>query len=196
MTKEEFLERAIKNRAILEGYFLLSSGLRSEKYFQCAKIFENPLFAMDVCEALKDKILKTEIHFDVILSPAMGGVLVGYELSRQMLKPNMFVERVDNVFTLKRGFELKKGQKILLVEDVVTTGKSSLEAINVVKEFGGEVVLISSIINRSGVENPFVDYGYKFLPMFEMTVETFDQNNIPTHLKDKTPIKPGSRKIL
>lgn len=146
--------------AILHGHFVLSSGLHSNTYIQCAKIFENPSRAMNVCELLANKIRKELIEpIDLILSPAIGGIIVGYEIGRQLGIRTIFCERVNGKFELRRGFEIKQGEKILLIEDVITTGKSSLEAVKCAEEKGGKVVVEASLIKRSSeTKLPFLLY--------------------------------------
>jgi orotate phosphoribosyltransferase len=179
---------------ILEGHFKLSSGLHTEKYIQCAKIFEEPMLAMKVAEVLVEKILQTfkRSDFETILSPAMGGILCGYELARQLLCKNIFVERVDNIFVLKRGFSVKQGEKILLVEDVITTGKSSLEAAAVAKDMGGIIVGAASIIDRRSNVNTF---NLPLASVLKLEIPTYNSNELPPHLVDIPWVKPGSRKI-
>jgi orotate phosphoribosyltransferase len=192
LKEEEVLPLLEKEGIILNGHFKLSSGLHSEKYVQCAKIFENPFLAMQIIEILSEKILKTfkRNEFDTILSPAMGGILCGYELARQLLCKNIFVERVENIFTLRRGFEVKKGERILIVEDVVTTGKSSLEAAKVVQDLGAVIVGAVSVINRTEKEV----FDFPLISVVKLQIKTFSAENIPEHLKDIPAIKPGSRK--
>lgn len=179
--------------AILKGHFKLSSGLHSETYVQCAKIFEQPLFAMKIFEMLAESVQKTfkRDSFDTILSPAIGGIICGYELARQLICKNIFVERVDNVFALRRGFEVKKGERILLVEDVVTTGKSSLEAAKVVEDMGAIIIGAASIIDRRGEDSSFK---LPLVSVVKLKLDTFTEDKIPPHLKDIPAIKPGSRK--
>jgi orotate phosphoribosyltransferase len=192
LKEEEVLPLLEKEGIILNGHFKLSSGLHSEKYVQCAKIFENPFLAMQIIEILSEKILKTfkRNEFDTILSPAMGGILCGYELARQLLCKNIFVERVENVFTLRRGFEVKKGERVLIVEDVVTTGKSTLEAAKVVQDLGAVIVGAVSVINRTEKEV----FDFPLISVVKLQIKTFSAENIPEHLKDIPAIKPGSRK--
>jgi orotate phosphoribosyltransferase len=192
LKEEDVLPLLEKEGIILNGHFKLSSGLHSEKYVQCAKIFENPFLAMQIIEILSDKILKTfkRNEFDTILSPAMGGILCGYELARQLLCKNIFVERVDNIFTLRRGFEVKKGERILIVEDVVTTGKSTLEAAKVVQDLGAVIVGAVSVIDRTEKEV----FNFPLISAVKLQIKTFSAENVPEHLKNIPATKPGSRK--
>ena len=159
---------------------------------KCAKIFEDPLLAMKIIESLVENILKTfkRTDFDTILSPAMGGVLCGYELARQLLCKNIFVERVNNIFVLKRGFEVKKSERILLVEDVVTTGKSGLEAAKVVEDMGAKIVAMASIIDRraEGITLPV-----SLTSVLKLNIQTYKPDALPSHLQNIPAIKPGSR---
>jgi orotate phosphoribosyltransferase len=192
LKEEDVLPLLEKEGIILNGHFKLSSGLHSEKYVQCAKIFENPFLAMQIIEILSEKILKKfkRNEFDTILSPAMGGILCGYELARQLLCKNIFVERVDNIFTLRRGFEVKKGERILIVEDVVTTGKSTLEAAKVVQDLGAVIVGAASVIDRTGKEV----FDFPLISVTKLEIKTFSPENVPEHLKNIPAVKPGSRK--
>jgi orotate phosphoribosyltransferase len=194
MQKEkEILSLLEQKNVILKGHFKLSSGLHSERYVQCAKIFEDPFLSMKVIEVLAENVLKQfkRSDFDTILSPAMGGILCGYELARQLLCKNIFVERVDNIFTLKRGFDVKKGERILLVEDVVTTGKSSLEAGKVVEEMGAVIIGCASVIDRRSENN---DFKLPLVSVLKMDIKTYKPEEIPSYLASIPWVKPGSRK--
>lgn len=194
MEKEQEILRLLElKNVILRGHFKLSSGLHSETYVQCAKIFEEPMLAIKVIEVLVEKILKRwkRSDFDAIISPAMGGILCGYELARQLLCKNIFVERVENIFTLRRGFEVKSGQRFLLVEDVVTTGKSSLEAAKVIEELGGKIIGCASVIDRRG---QMEGLKWDLISVLKMNITTFSESEIPSHLQGIPAIKPGSRK--
>lgn len=179
--------------AILHGHFVLSSGLHSNTYIQCAKIFENPSRAMKVCALLADKI-KKELNssIDLILSPAIGGIVVGYEIGRQLGIKTMFCERVNGKFELRRGFEIKKGEKILLIEDVITTGKSSLEAVECAEGKGGKVVAETSLIKRdSETKLPF-----PVISLIELNIKNYSEEELPSELKQLPITKPGSREYL
>lgn len=196
-TKADYnmLDLLKKHNIIKTGHFKLSSGLHSETYIQCAKIFESPFLAMQVVEKMVESILKEfpRSSFDSIVSPAMGGVLVGYELARQLLCKNIFVERVDNIFVLKRGFEVKKDERFLLVEDVITTGKSSLEACKVIEDLGGKIIGAASIIDRRG-EDVSPDFKYNLASVLQLQIPVYKPENLPEHLKNIPAVKPGSRK--
>lgn len=176
--------------AILHGHFVLSSGLHSNTYIQCAKIFENPSRAMNVCELLANKIRKELIEpIDLILSPAIGGIIVGYEIGRQLGIRTIFCERVNGKFELRRGFEIKQGEKILLIEDVITTGKSSLEAVKCAEEKGGEVVAEASLIKR----NSETKLPFPIISLIELNIENYSEKELPSELKQLPITKPGSR---
>ena len=179
--------------AILHGHFVLSSGLHSNTYIQCAKIFENPSRAMNVCELLANKIRKELIEpIDLILSPAIGGIIVGYEIGRQLRIRTIFCERVNGKFELRRGFEIKQGEKILLIEDVITTGKSSLEAVKCAEEKGGKVVAGASLIKR----NSETKLPFPVISLIELNIKNYSEEELPSELKQLPIMKPGSREYL
>ncbi|MHC3898403.1 UNVERIFIED_CONTAM: orotate phosphoribosyltransferase [Wolbachia endosymbiont of Nasonia longicornis] len=179
--------------AILHGHFVLSSGLHSNTYIQCAKIFENPSRAMNVCELLANKIRKELIEpIDLILSPAIGGIIVGYEIGRQLGIRTIFCERVNGKFELRRGFEIKQGEKILLIEDVITTGKSSLEAVKCAEEKGGKVVAEASLIKR----NSETKLPFPIISLIELNIKNYSEEELPSELKQLPIMKPGSREYL
>ncbi|WP_264374923.1 MULTISPECIES: orotate phosphoribosyltransferase [unclassified Wolbachia] len=179
--------------AILQGHFVLSSGLHSNTYIQCAKIFENPSRAMNVCELLANKIRKELIEpIDLILSPAIGGIIVGYEIGRQLGIRTIFCERVNGKFELRRGFEIKQGEKILLIEDVITTGKSSLEAVKCAEEKGGKVVAGASLIKR----NSETKLPFPVISLIELNIKNYSEEELPSELKQLPIMKPGSREYL
>lgn len=188
---QEFIESG----AILEGHFILSSGLHSSVYIQCAKLFEKPSRAAKVCKMLVDKIHTTISNLneiDLILSPAIGGIVVGYEVGRQLDINSIFCERVDDKFALRRGFEIQKGNKILIVEDVITTGKSSLETAECAKEYGGEVIAEAALVNRSSE----TCLPFPIISLLELNIQHYTDDNTPEKLKLIPPIKPGSRYYL
>ncbi|WP_264336282.1 MULTISPECIES: orotate phosphoribosyltransferase [unclassified Wolbachia] len=179
--------------AILHGHFVLSSGLHSNTYIQCAKIFENPSRAMNVCELLANKIRKELIEpIDLILSPAIGGIIVGYEIGRQLGIRTIFCERVNGKFELRRGFKIKQGEKILLIEDVITTGKSSLEAVKCAEEKGGKVVAGASLIKR----NSETKLPFPIISLIELNIKNYSEEELPSELKQLPIMKPGSREYL
>lgn len=177
-----------QTQALLEGHFLLSSGRHSNKYVQCAKLLQYPDKAEAVLSVVVDKIRKLE--FDVVVGPAMGGIIVAYEIGRQLNKPAIFTERVDGKMTLRRGFEIKKGQKVIISEDVITTGKSTLETAEVIKKLGGEVVAVCCIADRKESNIPFPIYS-----SIEVNVKSYDKQECPLCKRNIPYVKPGSRNI-
>lgn len=176
--------------ALLEGHFLLSSGKHSNRYCQCAKLLQYPDKAEKVLKVVADKL--KNIDFDMIVGPAMGGVVVSYELARQTGKPGIFAERQDGVMTIRRGFEIEKGQKVIISEDVITTGKSFLEVAEIIKSLGGEVVGISCIVDRRAEG---VTIEYPLYSAVKLDIKSYEKESCPM-CKEGTPyIKPGSRNI-
>lgn len=192
MIDDDILNEFRAAEALLEGHFILSSGLRSPRYLQCARVLMNPAraarLADEAARRLPDDIRNA---IDVVVSPAMGGIIIGHEMGRALNKDALFLERPDGVFGLRRGFRLEPGQKVLMVEDVVTTGLSSREAIEAVKREGGEVIAEASLVDRS---NGSVDLGVPFFPLIRLDVPTYDADNLPPDLAAIPAVKPGSRK--
>jgi orotate phosphoribosyltransferase len=174
--------------ALLEGHFLLSSGRHSSKYCQCAKLLQFPDKAEQVLKIAADKV--RELDIDLVVGPAMGGIIVAYEIGRQLGKPAIFTEREDGKMTLRRGFEIKSGEKVLIAEDVVTTGKSSKEAAEVIEKLGGQVVGIACIVDRS-IDN----VGYPVYGSVKLQIESFEKDQCTLCKNDIPYIKPGSRNI-
>lgn len=189
---DKTLELLKKSDALLEGHFLLSSGKHSDRYIQCAKLIENPSYCEEVAKIIASKLDEADIEVDLCVGPAMGGVIISYEVARALGIHAIFTERVDNDMTLRRGFDIKKGDKVIIVEDVITTGKSSFETVDVIKSYGAEVVALTSIVNRSGKDEI---NGIPVISATKIDVNTWDADNLPDHLKDTPAIKPGSRKI-
>jgi len=171
--------------ALLEGHFLLSSGRHSQKYIQCAKMLQYPQIAEKVIEVTAKKI---NVQFDTIIGPAMGGIIPSYILGRQLNKKTIFTERVNQVMTLRRGFEIKHKERLLVMEDVITTGKSSLEVKELVEKMGGDVVGFSCIANRG-----LADLGLPLFEAIELKFETYETENCPLCQSGDKPVKPGSR---
>ena len=191
MTNDQILAEFRAAGALLEGHFILSSGLRSPKYLQCARVLMDPQRAERLAHALAEKIpenLRAEI--EVVVSPAMGGVIIGHEMGRALGRPAMFVERPQGTFELRRGFDLPAGTKVLMVEDVVTTGLSSREAIDAVRRAGGNVIAEAALVDRSAGK---ADLGVPFLPLIRIDVPTYEANALPPELEAIPAIKPGSR---
>jgi orotate phosphoribosyltransferase len=193
MTEDEILSEFRAAEALLEGHFLLSSGRHSANYLQCARLLMDPARASRIAIAIAQR-LPREVRsaIEVVISPAMGGIIIGHEMGRALEVNALFVERPDGVFGLRRGFSIEPGQKVLLVEDVVTTGLSSREAIQAVEEAGGEVIAAASIIDRSGGT---ADLGVPFYPLIELNFPTYAPEEVPAELAAIPATKPGSRKI-
>src|SRR6478672_8807977 len=194
MTDQEILDEFRAADALLEGHFILSSGLRSPKYLQCARVLMDPSRAERLAQALAARIpeeLRNVI--EAVVSPAMGGVIIGHELGRALGKPAMFVERPQGTFELRRGFHLEPGTRVLMVEDVVTTGLSSLEAIDAVRNAGGDVIAEAALVDRSSGK---VDLGIPFFPLIRIDVPTYEAAAVPPELAAIPAIKPGSRAAL
>ena len=180
-----------RTNALLEGHFVLSSGLHSSKYVQCAKLLSFPHLANKICISLSKKIKKNFKKIDLILSPAMGGVIIGYEMGKLLKKETIFCERISGNFTLRRGFLIKKNTRVLIVEDVITTGKSSLECIKFINNSKAKLIGFACIIDRSNKKT--LKIKNKIVSQVKIDVATFTKNNLPDYLK-KIPITvPGSR---
>jgi orotate phosphoribosyltransferase len=197
LKEQEILQEFVAVKAILKGHFILSSGLHSDTYMQCARVLMQPKVAKKLCGELAKKIeSKLGKNFaDIVVAPAMGGVVVGYEMGCQLGLPTIFCERVNGQFELRRGFELQKNARVLVVEDVITTGKSSLETFDLVKKFGAKIVAECCLVNRSGDKNLEEKMSVPVISLLEINVKTFDENNVPPELQAIAPIKPGSRFI-
>ncbi|MEY3984781.1 MAG: hypothetical protein RLZ59_226 [Pseudomonadota bacterium] len=192
MTNDDILQEFRDAEALLEGHFILSSGLRSPRYLQCARVLMNPARAARLAEALVARLpADVRAAIDVVISPAMGGIIIGHEMGRALGKDALFLERPDGIFGLRRGFRLESGQKVLMVEDVVTTGLSSREAIAAVAREGGEVIAEAALVDRS---NGTVDLGVPFHPLIRLDVPTYEADKLPPELASIPAIKPGSRK--
>lgn len=191
MTDEEVLKEFRDAAALLEGHFILSSGLRSPRYLQCARVLMDPARAERIARALAARIPeKITREIELVVSPAMGGVIIGHEMGRALGKPAIFVERPQGTFELRRGFRIESGEKVLLVEDVVTTGLSSREAIRAVEQAGGKVIGAASIVDRSGGS---ADLGVPYTGLIRIDVPTYEANALPPELAAIPPMKPGSR---
>jgi len=182
-----------KTDALLEGHFVLSSGLHSPKYIQCAKLLSFPNLADEICKSLANKIKKNFKKIDLILAPAMGGVIIGYEIGKILKKETIFCERVNGKFTLRRGFGIKKGARVLIIEDVITTGKSSLECVKLIKKSNAKLVGFASIIDRSTKKS--LKIKNKIVSHLKIDVPSYNLKNIPKSLKSIPITTPGSRFI-
>jgi orotate phosphoribosyltransferase len=193
MTEQEILAEFKAAEALLEGHFILSSGLRSSRYLQCARVLMDPARAERLARALADRLdpaLRERLQ--AVVSPAMGGVIIGHEMGRALGLPAMFVERPNGTFELRRGFRLDPGARVLLVEDVVTTGLSSREAIKAIDEAGGEVIAAAALVDRS---NGSAALGVPFTPLLRLDVPTYAADALPPELAAMPATKPGSRAV-
>ncbi|MEK9786706.1 MAG: orotate phosphoribosyltransferase [Candidatus Pelagibacter sp.] len=182
-----------KTDALLEGHFVLSSGLHSPKYIQCAKLLSFPNKASLICKSLANKIKKNFKKIDLILAPAMGGVVIGYEIGKLLKKETIFCERVNGKFKLRRGFAIKKNSKVLIIEDVITTGKSSLECVKLINKSKAKLVGFASIIDRSTKKT--LKIKQKIISHLKIDVPTYKSNQLPKELASIPITKPGSRFI-
>ena len=191
MTPEQVLSEFEKAGALLKGHFILSSGLHADMFLQKALVFQDAKRTAKLCKALAAKIraeIKTE--FTAIVSPAVGGIVPGYEMGRQLGLPAMYVERVEGKFQLRRNFELKKNQPVLMVEDIISTGVSSRECIEAIRAAGGKPVAACCLIDRSGGK---AKVGIKLVALTTLTVPAWEADKLPPHLKNIPAVKPGSR---
>ena len=191
LSHKKSLDILRKTNALLEGHFVLSSGLHSSKYIQCAKLLSFPHKADKICKSLARKIKKKFKNFDLILSPAMGGIIIGYEIGRLLKKQTIFCERVKGKFKLRRGFQIKKGSKVLIIEDVITTGKSSMECVKLIKNSKAKLIGFATIIDRSSKNN--LKIKKNIVSHLKISVPTYKKNKIPNELKLIPISTPGSR---
>ena len=191
MSDEDILAEFRAADALLEGHFILSSGLRSPRYLQCARVLMEPARAERLARELASRLPKIVAdQVEAVVSPAMGGVIIGHEMGRALGKPAMFLERPEGTFELRRGFRLAPGAKVLMVEDVVTTGLSSREAIEAVRRAGGEVLAEAALVDRSSGKT---NLGVPFTPLIRIDVPTYEAESVPPDLAAIPAIKPGSR---
>ena len=178
-----------KTNALLKGHFVLSSGLHSAHYVQCAKLLSQPKFSKKFINSLAIKVKKKFKKIDLILSPAMGGIIVGYEIGRILSIETIFCERVNKKFTLRRGFSIKKNSRVLIVEDVITTGKSSLECVKLIKKFNAKLIGFACLIDRTSktkIKN-------RIISQVKLKIPTYTKNNLPSYIREIPVTKPGSR---
>ena len=192
LSYKESLKILKEANALIEGHFILSSGLHSAQYVQCAQLMSKPDKATKLCKSLSEKIKNGLKDFDIILSPAMGGIIVGYEIGKMLNKETIFSERVNGQFKLRRDFAIKKGQKVLIIEDVITTGKSSLECSKLVLEKEGIIVGYGCIIDRSNGKSLIKQ---KIVSQIELNIPTYSEKDLPNTLLALKARKPGSRNI-
>ena len=193
MNRDQVLQEYRDAGALLEGHFILSSGLRSPVYMQSARVMMDPARGERLCKALAERVRATYTgKIDLVVSPAMGGVVVGYELARQLGVPSLFTERVEGTFELRRGFDLPKGAQVLMCEDVVTTGKSSRECMDAIAAYGGITVVAACLIDRSDGE---ADLGVPLVALTGYKVPAYEPDKLPPELQKIPAIKPGSRDL-
>jgi orotate phosphoribosyltransferase len=192
LSLEESLKILKETSALIEGHFILSSGLHSSKYVQCAQLMSKPNKAIKICESLAEKIKNKFPDIDLILSPAMGGIIVGYEIGRILQKQTIFAERVNGEFQLRRDFKIKKNDKVLIMEDVITTGRSSLECSKLISSYKGIIAGYACIIDRSNGKS---EINNKIVSQVELNIPTFSKDNIPNELRSIDAVKPGSRNL-
>ncbi len=193
LSHKKSLDILRKTNALLEGHFVLSSGLHSSKYIQCAKLLSFPSKAEKICKSLAAKIKKNFNKFDLILAPAMGGIIIGYEIGKILKKETIFCERVKGKFILRRGFRIKKGSRVLIIEDVITTGKSSIECVKLINKSKASHVGFASIIDRSSKKT--LKIKKKIISHLKINVPVYKSNKLPEELKSIPISTPGSRFI-
>ena len=192
LSYEESLKILKETKALIDGHFILSSGLHSPKYVQCAQLLSKPKKASQICISLAEKIKSTFEDFDLVLSPAMGGIIIGYEIGKILNKETIFSERVDGEFKLRRDFLIKKNNKVLIIEDVITTGKSSLECSKLASSAGAKIVGYACIIDRSKGESVIKE---KIVSQIELDIPIYTKDNLPKDLSLIEAVKPGSRNL-
>ena len=192
LSYEESLKILKETKALIDGHFILSSGLHSPKYVQCAQLLSKPKEASKICISLAEKIKSSFDDFDLILSPAMGGIIIGYDIGRILNKETIFSERVDGKFKLRRDFIIKKNNKVLIIEDVITTGKSSLECSELVSNAGAKIIGYACIIDRSKGESVIKE---KIISQIKLDIPVYAKDNLPKSLSLIEAVKPGSRNL-
>ena len=192
LSYEESLKILKETNALIDGHFILSSGLHSSRYVQCAQLLSKPNKASKICTSLAEKIKESFTDFDLILSPAMGGIVIGYEVGRLLNKETIFSERINGEFKLRRDFFINKDNKVLIVEDVITTGKSSLECSKLVELAKAKLVGYACIIDRTNNESNIKN---KIISQIKLEIPTYTKDNLPKNLLSIKPVKPGSRNI-
>jgi orotate phosphoribosyltransferase len=186
---DPILEIFRQKKALLEGHFVLSSGLHSRQYFQCALVLQHTGVAAEICSQLATKL--ADVECDAVISPAMGGIIVGQEVGRNLGKRHIFAEKQDGKLVLRRGFKVAPGERFIVAEDVVTRGTKVQETIEIVRSFGGRVVAVGCLVDRSGDLVP--DFGCKFVSLVKLSVETFEPDTLPADLATIPVDRPGSK---
>ena len=192
LSYKESLKILKETNALLEGHFVLSSGLHSDKYVQCAKLLSHPKKAEIICASLCEKIKENFNKIDIILSPAIGGIVIGYEVGRQLNIETIFAERHEGKLVLRRGFDIPKNSNVLIVEDVITTGKSALECSGIIKKSNANLLGYACIIDRSNETLLIKD---KIISQIKFEIKTFEKDNLPSFLKKIPAVKPGSKSL-
>ena len=192
LSYKESLKILKETNALLEGHFILSSGLHSKQYVQCAKLLSYPKKAEAICSSLCEKIKEEFNKIDIILSPAIGGIVVGYEVGRQLDIETIFAERLDEQLKLRRGFKITENSNVLIVEDVITTGKSALECSELIKANKSKLIGYACIIDRSNNKSLIKD---KIVSQIKLKLDTYKNNELPNDLKKILPTKPGSKNL-
>ena len=192
LSYEESLKILKETKALIDGHFILSSGLHSPKYVQCAQLLSKPKKASKICNSLAEKIKSSFKDFDLILSPAMGGIIIGYDIGRILNKETIFSERVNGKFKLRRDFSIKKTNKVIIIEDVITTGKSSLECSQLVNSAGAKIIGYACIIDRSNGQSSIKE---KIVSQVKLDIPTYSSDNLPNDLSALKAVKPGSRNL-
>ena len=192
LSYEESLKILKETKALIDGHFILSSGLHSPKYVQCAQLLSKPQKASQICNSLAEKIKSSFKDFDLILSPAMGGIVIGYDIGRILNKETIFSERIDQKFVLRRDFKINKNNKVLIIEDVITTGRSSLECSKLVSSAGAKIVGYACIIDRS---KGFSLIKEKIISQIKIDIPTYKKDDLPKSLSSIKAVKPGSRNL-
>ena len=192
LSYEESLKILKETKALIDGHFILSSGLHSPKYVQCAQLLSKPQKASQICNSLAEKIRSSFKDFDLILSPAMGGIVIGYDIGRILNKETIFSERIDQKFVLRRDFKINKNNKVLIIEDVITTGRSSLECSKLVSSAGAKIVGYACIIDRS---KGFSLIKEKIISQIKIDIPTYKKDDLPKSLSSIIAVKPGSRNL-
>ncbi|OUW60971.1 MAG: orotate phosphoribosyltransferase [Candidatus Pelagibacter sp. TMED203] len=190
LSYKESLEILKESKALLDGHFILSSGLHSSQYIQCAQLLSKPYLSKKICSSLAEKINNEFKEIDLILSPAIGGIVIGYEMGKLLNKETIFAERINNNFTLRRDFKIPSSSKVLIVEDVITTGKSSLECVEIIKKSEAKIIGFACLIDRSQGKSVIKS---KIVSQIEINIPTYDKKNLPETLLSIKAVKPGSR---
>ena len=192
LSYKESLKILKETDALLDGHFILSSGLHSSQYVQCAQLLSKPFKAEKFCKSLAEKVSNEFKEIDLILSPAMGGIVIGYEIGRLLKKETIFSERVNGAFKFRRDFSIKKKSKVLVVEDVITTGQSSLECAELIKSADAEILGYACLIDRSNRKSKL---NKKIVSQIEINIPAYEENELPNNLTSIPAVKPGSRNL-